>query len=474
MEKIDLRTKYLEFFEKNGHKIIPSAPIIPENDPTVLFNTAGMQPELVTEFKAIVRDMLDMADNFRTKALLEDFHGTPFEGLHVGIVCSKSRSTPTGLPASLFDYNTPIDWTSFKTEPGDGRVPYFSAIALPLGFSKDVLLLSPKEHGSLLEDSQIIVDALASIAKSSLSSSKNKTSVPTSVSTNLTGHTMEINAISFNLNGNLMVSCSQDKTIRLWDTGSWTLNATLTGATQGINYACINVSDDLVLVCSNDKAARLWNVAGGRLRQTLTGHQGKVLCGSFLGTSGRVVTSGQDKSIRVWDINKGSGLKTMICYSTCQDLTDIPNSALVASAHLDGNIRLWDMTRWESFSMIEKAHDGHATCCVASSDGRWLLTAGRDNVLHIYEPTTGSVVATLTHPEYFSGTDNTRVCFSPDNHYVAAGSANGSIFVWDTTTIKHVHTLSSKTSSSPAVCVAWHPMLSCIAACSKDAIDIWK
>lgn len=44
MEKINLKEKYLKFFEKNGHKIIPSAPLIPENDPTCLFNTAGMQP----------------------------------------------------------------------------------------------------------------------------------------------------------------------------------------------------------------------------------------------------------------------------------------------------------------------------------------------------------------------------------------------------------------------------------------------
>ena len=44
MENIDLKDKYLKFFESKGHKIIPSAPIIPENDPTCLFNTAGMQP----------------------------------------------------------------------------------------------------------------------------------------------------------------------------------------------------------------------------------------------------------------------------------------------------------------------------------------------------------------------------------------------------------------------------------------------
>lgn len=44
MKTIDLKDKYLKFFESKGHKVIPSAPIIPENDPTCLFNTAGMQP----------------------------------------------------------------------------------------------------------------------------------------------------------------------------------------------------------------------------------------------------------------------------------------------------------------------------------------------------------------------------------------------------------------------------------------------
>ena len=44
MQEVNLKEKYLKFFESKGHKIIPSAPLIPENDPTCLFNTAGMQP----------------------------------------------------------------------------------------------------------------------------------------------------------------------------------------------------------------------------------------------------------------------------------------------------------------------------------------------------------------------------------------------------------------------------------------------
>ncbi len=40
----ELRQKYLDFFKNKGHTIIPSASLIPENDPTILFTTAGMHP----------------------------------------------------------------------------------------------------------------------------------------------------------------------------------------------------------------------------------------------------------------------------------------------------------------------------------------------------------------------------------------------------------------------------------------------
>ena len=44
MKAIEIRNKYLKFFKEHGHAVIPSAPLIPENDPSVLFTTAGMQP----------------------------------------------------------------------------------------------------------------------------------------------------------------------------------------------------------------------------------------------------------------------------------------------------------------------------------------------------------------------------------------------------------------------------------------------
>lgn len=40
----EIRQRFLNFFQNRGHAIIPSASLVPENDPSVLFNTAGMQP----------------------------------------------------------------------------------------------------------------------------------------------------------------------------------------------------------------------------------------------------------------------------------------------------------------------------------------------------------------------------------------------------------------------------------------------
>ena len=87
MNEIDLKQTYLKFFEERGHKIIPSAPIIPENDPTCLFNTAGMQP-LVPYLKGQVhpegKRLVDVQKCFRTNDLDEvgdKTHHTFFEML---------------------------------------------------------------------------------------------------------------------------------------------------------------------------------------------------------------------------------------------------------------------------------------------------------------------------------------------------------------------------------------------------------
>ena len=40
----DIRATFLNYFARNGHQVVPSAPLVPRNDPTLLFTSAGMVP----------------------------------------------------------------------------------------------------------------------------------------------------------------------------------------------------------------------------------------------------------------------------------------------------------------------------------------------------------------------------------------------------------------------------------------------
>ncbi len=87
MKNINLKETYLNFFKSKGHTIIPSSSIIPENDPTCLFNTAGMQP-LVPYLKGephpAGKRLTDVQKCFRTNDLEEvgdKTHHTFFEML---------------------------------------------------------------------------------------------------------------------------------------------------------------------------------------------------------------------------------------------------------------------------------------------------------------------------------------------------------------------------------------------------------
>jgi len=83
----ELKQKYLEFFEERGHKIIPSASLIPENDPTVLFTTAGMHPlvpYLLGEKHPAGNKLVNVQKCIRTSDMDEvgdDVHLTFFEML---------------------------------------------------------------------------------------------------------------------------------------------------------------------------------------------------------------------------------------------------------------------------------------------------------------------------------------------------------------------------------------------------------
>lgn len=83
----EIRQKYLDFFKSKDHAVIPSSPLVPENDPSVLFNTAGMQPlvpYLLGEHHPLGKRLVDVQKCLRTGDIDDvgdDTHCTFFEML---------------------------------------------------------------------------------------------------------------------------------------------------------------------------------------------------------------------------------------------------------------------------------------------------------------------------------------------------------------------------------------------------------
>ncbi|MDD5752359.1 MAG: alanine--tRNA ligase [Candidatus Portnoybacteria bacterium] len=152
----ELKEKYLKFFEERGHKIISSASLIPENDPTVLFTTAGMHPlvpyllgekhpmgdKLVNVQKCIRTGDIDMVG--------DDWHLTFFEMLGNWGLGSywKEESIKMSFDFLIKELNLPIEKLSVSVFAGDSDAPKDEVSAKTwesLGILKDKIRFLGKE-----------------------------------------------------------------------------------------------------------------------------------------------------------------------------------------------------------------------------------------------------------------------------------------------------------------------------------------
>ena len=157
MQKIDLKNTYLKFFEEKGHKIIPSAPVIPENDPTVLFNTAGMQP-LVPYLKGEPhpegKRLADVQKCFRTNdldSIGDTTHHTFFEMLGNWSLGDyfKKESITWSFELLTKELEIPVEKLAVTVFEGNNLVPAdteSASIWEELGINKNKIAYLGEEH----------------------------------------------------------------------------------------------------------------------------------------------------------------------------------------------------------------------------------------------------------------------------------------------------------------------------------------
>ncbi|XP_052048280.1 autophagy-related protein 16-1 isoform X1 [Apodemus sylvaticus] len=278
--------------------------------------------------------------------------------------------------------------------------------------------------------------------------------VPTTASYVFDAHDGEVNAVQFSPGSRLLATGGMDRRVKLWEAfgDKCEFKGSLSGSNAGITSIEFDSAGAYLLAASNDFASRIWTVDDYRLRHTLTGHSGKVLSAKFLLDNARIVSGSHDRTLKLWDLRSKVCIKTVFAGSSCNDI--VCTEQCVMSGHFDKKIRFWDI-RSESV-VREMELLGKITALDLNPERTELLSCSRDDLLKVIDLRTNTIKQTFSAPGFKCGSDWTRVVFSPDGSYVAAGSAEGSLYVWSVLTGK-VEKVLSKQHSSSINAVAWAP-----------------
>ncbi len=156
MTSSELRSKFLEFYKSKGHAIIPSASLIPENDPSVLFTTAGMHPLvpfLLGEKHPAGKRLADVQKCIRTGDIDDvgdDTHCTFFEMLGNWSLGDywKEEAIKWSFEFLTKELELSLDRLAFTCFEGDKDAPKdeeSAKIWLSCGVKKERIAFLPKE-----------------------------------------------------------------------------------------------------------------------------------------------------------------------------------------------------------------------------------------------------------------------------------------------------------------------------------------
>ncbi|KAH7965067.1 hypothetical protein HPB49_003280 [Dermacentor silvarum] len=165
-------------------------------------------------------------------------------------------------------------------------------------------------------------------------------------------------------------------------------------------------------------------------------------------------------------------IRTIFAGSSCNDLVASDSAGTtIISGHFDKRLRFWD-ARAES-SANEIVLGGLISSLDLSADRCQLLCCVRDDTIKLLDVRMNQVLVSFQDDNFKVACDWTRAKFSPDASYVAVGSHDGTLFIWNTQTAKLEKKL--KEMSSPIIACSWNPSGDYIASSDRDKrICVWS
>lgn len=304
----------------------------------------------------------------------------------------------------------------------------------------------------------------------------------------LYGHLHEVNgvAVSKDAKNPLVVSASEDGTVRIWDRAARRERRIVRIFVPIRSVACTPPGADANLCLSGalDGKARIWNLDDNndQPRELSGKHGGAVTCVAFSPDGKTCVTGGDDRQIFLWDTATGERRYAFPAgqkeghRGAITSLTFTPNSQLISAAR-DNTLRLWNLSEQSAeFVASVDRRSGDVTQLGISPDGKRVLF-DQGKVLRLMSLPGGLTEGTLRNPT--SGHNfTTFALFSPDGKTIlTAGAPEGRLQLWRAPTAStrgyEIRQL-VPTERGAASCAAFAPDGSFIVSGTKDRqVMIW-
>jgi WD40 repeat protein/energy-coupling factor transporter ATP-binding protein EcfA2 len=241
------------------------------------------------------------------------------------------------------------------------------------------------------------------------------------------GHQNAVNSVAISQDGQLIVSGSSDKTVRLWDGQGTAIAPPFTGHEKEVYCVAISPNAEIIASGSADGTVRLWDLKGNLIALPFKHESGYSVLAVAFSPNGQVIASaGWDSSIGLWDL-EGNLIAPPIKYG--HPFTSVafsPDGQTIASGSSNGTVLLWNL-QGELINQSLGGHESSVRSVAFSPDGSTIVSGGEDNTVRLWDLQGNSI------GQPFKGHHSwvNSVAFSPDGQMIVSGSNDKSVRLWD-------------------------------------------